>query len=693
MLVDLVKINANSTGTGAITLGSAVPGYRGRETLTNGETYSYSIQQEAQWEVGRGTLLDGQLIRSPFYTSSGNTPIDLQPNAAVAFVALTADLIALAGGDVTDPTALAAEIARATSVETFLNNRIALVAAGLLSYRTRALLFADDTRADGTLAYVYGDSTPAYNTVYHADSGVEDNWVVDTQFYQGLASLVQPLVQQAQDAATTAVNAANTATAAGVTYLTATGTGNAVTVNTPPEGFREGRLYRFIAPATTTGAITINDRALLDVTGFQAQRPGWFVAGGDVIVRFREVGVVFVTVLAVTRRLETVEDLLAALQPEVERNSADSVLTRDAWSPLLDRQGTNLFGSTTYSAGVMTNVRQTIPIVTLGNSHGGGQGTTADNKPGEQLRRVYAAFVPEADVTHTDFSVPGSWQSQIGAQLDAVEAAGIVPAVWLTLDPTNDTISGVYHSLQSPPGYRSAFQSNVARMRRIAPNSVILSVTAPFPHPTRSLASGRFDFPDAFFCSWPKTCFVSFDGFQTYTYNAANQTISTNVPGQFFASNGMLAAGSYLYRQSTNTFYGPLVSVAADGSSVTLPAGSITANETATDSLRQAKINSETQLTPRRSQSIAPRRINGLNKPAITVSVRVLQMNRVCREETALAGAVLIDWATAQAALLTSDSVYDTLYPNNDDFHMGDVGYQLLAPLFADAVSRIINGA
>ena len=39
-LVDLVKINVGNTGSGAITLGSAVEGYRGREVLTNGTVYS-----------------------------------------------------------------------------------------------------------------------------------------------------------------------------------------------------------------------------------------------------------------------------------------------------------------------------------------------------------------------------------------------------------------------------------------------------------------------------------------------------------------------------------------------------------------------------------------------------------------------------------------------------------------------------
>lgn len=95
-LVDLVKIYSKTTGTGAIGLGSAVGGYRGVEALENGATYSYSIQQEDQFETGKGTYLAaGQLlVRTPVITSNGQAAIDLQPNAAVAFVALSEDILA-----------------------------------------------------------------------------------------------------------------------------------------------------------------------------------------------------------------------------------------------------------------------------------------------------------------------------------------------------------------------------------------------------------------------------------------------------------------------------------------------------------------------------------------------------------------------------------------------------------------------
>lgn len=92
--VDLAKIVANSTGTGAITLGAAASGFRGIEALQNGQVYSYTIQQGDEYETGRGTYLSAtqQFTRSPIWSSNGNAPIDLQTNALVAFVVLAEDL-------------------------------------------------------------------------------------------------------------------------------------------------------------------------------------------------------------------------------------------------------------------------------------------------------------------------------------------------------------------------------------------------------------------------------------------------------------------------------------------------------------------------------------------------------------------------------------------------------------------------
>lgn len=107
-LVDLVKINITSIGTGPLTLGGAAPGYRGRDALIDGKVYSYSIQQGATYEVGRGTYFSGphQLTRSVLFSSAGGDPVNLQVNAKVAFSALAEDLdIEVTAGELADAVA------------------------------------------------------------------------------------------------------------------------------------------------------------------------------------------------------------------------------------------------------------------------------------------------------------------------------------------------------------------------------------------------------------------------------------------------------------------------------------------------------------------------------------------------------------------------------------------------------------
>jgi hypothetical protein len=96
-LVDLVKVLASTTGTGPITLGSNVPAFRGVEALVDGNTYSYSIQQEDNYEYGNGVYSSAGnvLTRGVEASSYGGSPIPLRVGAVVTFVALAASV---AGG-------------------------------------------------------------------------------------------------------------------------------------------------------------------------------------------------------------------------------------------------------------------------------------------------------------------------------------------------------------------------------------------------------------------------------------------------------------------------------------------------------------------------------------------------------------------------------------------------------------------
>lgn len=92
-LVDLVKIIITNTGTSTLQLGAAVDGFRGQSALIDGETYNYSIQQGSNYEVGTGiyTAGDQTLSRGVIFSSYGNTPFPLSPNAVCTFPALAGD--------------------------------------------------------------------------------------------------------------------------------------------------------------------------------------------------------------------------------------------------------------------------------------------------------------------------------------------------------------------------------------------------------------------------------------------------------------------------------------------------------------------------------------------------------------------------------------------------------------------------
>lgn len=98
-LVDLVKVVVASGGTGVLTLGAAATAYRGVSALTDNETYSYLIQQGAEFEVGTGIYLasGAHFSRTPEFSSNGNAPITVQVGSAISFVARAEDFYAYVG--------------------------------------------------------------------------------------------------------------------------------------------------------------------------------------------------------------------------------------------------------------------------------------------------------------------------------------------------------------------------------------------------------------------------------------------------------------------------------------------------------------------------------------------------------------------------------------------------------------------
>lgn len=119
-LGNLIKMTTATTGTGTITLGSAVAGFLtlAQGGITDGQTVSYAIKDGVDSEVGRGVYTSSgtTLTRSVLKSTNANAAINLSGTAQVIVTALAEDLpsvILTTQGDLmyhnsTEPTRLAA---------------------------------------------------------------------------------------------------------------------------------------------------------------------------------------------------------------------------------------------------------------------------------------------------------------------------------------------------------------------------------------------------------------------------------------------------------------------------------------------------------------------------------------------------------------------------------------------------------
>lgn len=92
-LVNRAKMSTATTGTGTITLGSAVSGYQSFAAagVVDGDSVRYVIEDGANWEIGEGTYSSSgtTLARNVSESSNAGSPINLS-GSAVVFVGATA---------------------------------------------------------------------------------------------------------------------------------------------------------------------------------------------------------------------------------------------------------------------------------------------------------------------------------------------------------------------------------------------------------------------------------------------------------------------------------------------------------------------------------------------------------------------------------------------------------------------------
>lgn len=90
------KMSTSTTGTGTISLGSAISGYQSfaNAGITNGQTVRYAIEDGTAFEIGSGTYTSSgtTLTRSVTESSNSDSAITLSGNAEVFVTATVADL-------------------------------------------------------------------------------------------------------------------------------------------------------------------------------------------------------------------------------------------------------------------------------------------------------------------------------------------------------------------------------------------------------------------------------------------------------------------------------------------------------------------------------------------------------------------------------------------------------------------------
>ena len=87
-----IKVNTSTTGTGTITLGSAVDGYQtfAAGGISDFDIVRYVIEDGNNWEIGVGIYNSGTLSRGATESSNAGSAINLS-GSAVVFNTVSAD--------------------------------------------------------------------------------------------------------------------------------------------------------------------------------------------------------------------------------------------------------------------------------------------------------------------------------------------------------------------------------------------------------------------------------------------------------------------------------------------------------------------------------------------------------------------------------------------------------------------------
>lgn len=145
-LYNLARMTSATTGTGTLTLGSAVTGFRSFADagVSNGETVRYSIRDGANSEMGSGvyTTSGTTLTRTVVSSTNSNNPINLSGAAEVFITPAAIDIVRTVNGESPDSdgnvalTGVASELAAKVSYSDIGNLATSPSGAALVGYKS-----------------------------------------------------------------------------------------------------------------------------------------------------------------------------------------------------------------------------------------------------------------------------------------------------------------------------------------------------------------------------------------------------------------------------------------------------------------------------------------------------------------------------------------------------------------------------